>query len=237
MCRIAIVAAMQREVAPLVRGWSSRRIEEDGRSYLLFENGDVALICSGIGREAARRATEAVIRQRRPGHVVSVGFAGALNPSLRVGDICQPRVIVNAADGARTVTGLGSGTLVSFAAVAGVDQKQRLAKAYSADAVDMEAAAVAQQAQANDVVFSALKAISDEAEFVLPPTERFVSGDGQFQTASFVAHVAVRPWLWRRTFALARNSTRASRALCAALENFLQSETANQPGCNPVASC
>ncbi len=63
---IAIVAAMEREVAPLVRSWKVRTIEQGGRRYRLFENGEAALVCGGIGAEAARRATEAVIREVNP---------------------------------------------------------------------------------------------------------------------------------------------------------------------------
>jgi adenosylhomocysteine nucleosidase len=224
MSRLAIVAALEPEVGPLVRGWKVREIAHDGRRYRLFEADGASLICGGIGAEAARRATEAVIQEVRPGRVISVGFAGALDATMKVADVFEPRVIVNAADGARTETGSGQGTLVTFSGVANRDQKQRLAKAYGAVAVDMEAAAVAQGAQARGVEFGALKVISDAAEFTMPPVERFVSSDGQFRSAGFAAHVAVRPWLWVPTIGLARNGARASRALCATIEGYLKHE-------------
>ncbi len=224
MSRLAIVAALEREIAPLVRGWKVREIEHDGRRYRLFESDGAFLICGGIGAEAARRATEAVIREVQPGRVISVGFAGALDATMKVADVLEPRVVVNAADGARTETGSGQGTLVSYSGVASRDQKQRLAKAYGAIAVDMEAAAVAQGAQVRGVEFGTLKVISDAAEFTMPPVERFVSGDGQFRSAGFVAHVAMRPWLWGRTVVLARNGARASRALCARIGTYLKAE-------------
>src|SRR5208337_4618543 len=126
MSRIAIIAAMEREVWPLVRSWKVRMIENGGRRYRLFENGEAALICGGIGAEAARRATEAVIREVNTVRVISVGFAGALDPALRVADIIEPRTVINAADGSRIETGSGHGTLVSFAAVAGKGQKGKL---------------------------------------------------------------------------------------------------------------
>lgn len=221
MCRVAFIAALEREVAPLVRSWNFREIEHDGRRYKLFESGDAVLICGGIGAQAARRATEAAIQATRAERVISIGFAGALDSSLKGADVLEPRVVVNAADGSRVDTLSGQGTLVSYASVADREQKQRLAKAYSAVAVDMEAAAVAQGAQVHGVEFGALKAISDAAEFAMPPVEKFVAGDGTFQSARFALHVAVRPWLWGRTIALARNSARASRSLCAAIQSYL----------------
>jgi adenosylhomocysteine nucleosidase len=221
MSKFAIIAAMEREVAPLIRGWTVREIEHGGRRYRLFESGDSVLICGGIGADAARRATEAVIQEAHPARVLSVGFAGALDSTMKIADVLEPRVVVNAADSARVDTGLGHGTLVTYEAVSDRDQKKRLAKAYGAVAVDMEAASVAQGAQARGVEFAALKAISDAINFSMPPMQPFISGDGQFRSAKFAMHVAIRPWLWSRTITLGRNSAKASQALCEAIEAYL----------------
>ncbi len=226
--RIAIIAAMEREVAPLIRSWkvsaTVRTMEHGGRRFRLFENGDAALVCGGIGAEAARRATEAVIQAVKPARVISVGFAGALNGSLRVGDVLEPRAVINSADGVRTEIGSGEGILVSSATVASKEQKSRFGKAYGASAVDMEAAAVAQGAQARGVEFGALKAISDATDSSLPALDRFVADDGTFHSVRFALHVALRPWLWGTTIALARNSSKASQALCSALASYLGRE-------------
>jgi adenosylhomocysteine nucleosidase len=222
--KIAIIAAMEREVGPLIRSWKVRMIEHGGRRYRLFENGEAALVCGGIGAEAARRATEAVIREVSPGRVISTGFAGALDGSLEVGDILEPRTVINSSDGVRTEAGSGEGILVSSATVANKEQKARLSKAYGATAVDMEAAAVAQGAEARGVEFGALKAISDAADFSLPAIDGFVAGDGSFHSVRFACHVVLRPWLWRTTIALARNSAKASRTLCGALVSYLDRE-------------
>ncbi|MGB6385936.1 MAG: hypothetical protein WBE45_12950 [Terriglobales bacterium] len=219
--RIAIIAAMEREVKPLIRSWKMRTIEQEGRRYRLFESGEAALICGGIGAEAARRATEAMIREVNPQVVISVGFAGALDDSLAVGHVLEPRAVINSADGVRIEIDSGQGVLVSSATVADKGQKSRFRKAYGASAVDMEAAAVAQGAQARDVEFGALKAISDSADFNLPAIDRFVSDDGNFHSARFAFHVALRPWLWTTTILLARNSSKASYALCDAIGSYL----------------
>ena len=218
---------------PLIRSWKVRTkirtMEHGGRRYRLFENEEAALVCGGIGADAARRATEAIIQEVKPMRVISVGFAGALDGSMRVGDVLEPRTVINAADGVRTEVGSGEGILVSSATVASKEQKIRLSKAYGANAVDMEAAAVAQGAQARGVGFGALKAISDAADFSLPALDRsmdrFVANDGSFHSVRFACHVALRPWLWGTTIALARNSSKASHALCGALVSYLDHET------------
>lgn len=221
MPRIAIVAALEREVAPLIRRWKVRTIEHDGRQYQLFENGAAALICGGMGAEAARRATEAIARAVQPEQIWSVGFAGALDRRLKVGEVFEPRLVIDAADGVRTDTGCGHGTLVSFKAVAEREQKVKLRDAYCATAVDMEAAAVAQGAELRGIHFAAVKAVSDELGFSMPPVQDFTSADGTFRTGRFAMYVALRPWLWRKTIALGQNSAKASRALCAAVEQRL----------------
>ncbi len=218
--KVGIIAAMEREVAPLIRSWKVRTIEHGGRRYRLFENGEAALVCGGIGAESARRATEAVIREINPARVISVGFAGALDASLQVGDILEPRTVINTADGARTEVGSGEGILVSCVGVADAEQKIRLRKTYGASAVDMEAAAVAQGAQARGLEFGALKVISDAVDFSLPALDRFVASDGRFNSVRFACHVVLRPWLWRTTIVLARNSSKASQAPCGALASY-----------------
>src|SRR5215831_15808021 len=112
MPELAIVVANEREVRPLMRDWSSSEREHSGRRFRFFEKGNVVLVCGGIGAEAARRATEAIIVLYQPSVVESAGFAGALEPGLRVGDIVEPRQLIDAGDGSRAETGVGSGTLV-----------------------------------------------------------------------------------------------------------------------------
>ncbi len=231
--KIAIIAAMQREVSPLIRSWKVRTIEHGGRRYRLFENGEAALVCGGIGAEAARRATEAVIREVSPAQVISVGFAGALDGALEVGHILEPRAVINAADGVRTEVGSGEGILVTSKTVSDKEQKFRFRKAYGASAVDMEAAAVAQGAQARGVGFAAFKVISDTVDFSLPSIDSFVAHDGSFQSVRFACHMALRPWLWGTTIALARNSAKASQALCSAVASYLDRETLGRQVLSP----
>jgi len=78
----------------------------------------------------------------------------------------------------------------------------------------MEAAAVGRAAEARGVRFAVVKAISDECDFRFPSMERFVDSSGQFLELRFAVFVAARPWLWFQVVRLARNSRRASVALC-----------------------
>jgi adenosylhomocysteine nucleosidase len=213
LAKVAMVAALEREVSPLVKRWYKVGREYDGRRFKFFESGQVVVVCGGIGAEAARRATEAVFAMYQPKLMLSVGFAGALDPTLKVGDIFTP---------SRTEMATGHGVLVSAAIVAGVEAKKKLAESYSAQAVDMEAAAVARGAQARGVGFMAVKAISDESGFAIPAMDRFIDERGQFKTGRFAVFSVLRPWIWPQVVQLGRNGARASRALCAELERYIQ---------------
>ena len=221
MSRIAIVAALEREVRPLIKGWRVSQKEADGRRFRFFEQGNSVVVCAGIGAEAARRAAEAVIAVYAPTVIYSAGFAGALDPTLKVGDVVQPRKVVNANDGSSVNFEHGEGVLVSFGSVASPAQKMSLRDSFGAQAVDMEAAAVARSAEARGAAFAAVKVISDEFDFSFPSMERFVDSNGQFLEGRFARFTALRPWLWTRVARLGRNSHRASIALCERLRKVM----------------
>src|SRR5215472_154311 len=118
MPNIAIVAALEREVSPLVKKWQVHDREHDGRRFRFFQKDETVLVSGGVGATAARRATEAIIALFGPSLVYSVGFAGALDPALKAADVLRPGPVINAGDGSSTRVEGGNGVLVSFGSVA-----------------------------------------------------------------------------------------------------------------------
>src|SRR5579859_5080334 len=118
MSKVAIVAALEREVRPLVKHWRASEKEHGGRRFRFFENDQAVLVCGGIGAVAARRAAEAVLAIFEPSIIYSSGFAGALDSALKVGALIHPQRVVNAGDGSSVILEGGTGTLVSFGSVA-----------------------------------------------------------------------------------------------------------------------
>jgi len=220
--KVAIVAALEREFGPFIKDCQTNQREFAGQKFKFFEKGQAVLVCGGIGAAAARQATEGIINLYKPQVVLSAGFAGALEPGLRVGQIVVPRLIIDAHDGSRVETGMGEGVLVSAMAIADTKQKSKLAEAYGAQIVDMEAAAVMRRSEARGVNCLAIKVVSDEVDFDMLALERFVGSDGRFRTGSFVAYFILRPWHWLRICKLWSSSRRASAALCLRLEQFIR---------------
>jgi nucleoside phosphorylase len=211
--KIALVAALDREVTPLIKRWAHVSRSHDNRNYTFFEREGAVCICGGIGVQAARRAAEAVIALYNPAVIHSVGFAGGLNPTSRVGDILTPAIVLDARDNSRYQIPHGQDTLITFMEVASPSQKKKLAETYAAQAVDMEAAAVAAAAQLHNIPFAATKVISDGVDFEFPDISRFITAQGQFNSAGFALYAALRPWLWPGVAALAANSNKAATAL------------------------
>lgn len=214
----AIIAALPREVKPLVRGWQEHRLP----GKIIAYTNDVAVVaCAGMGAARAVLAVQAAFSLKPVTALLSVGLAGACDPSLQVGDIVRAGVVVDAGTGERFTNELFTQTLITASAVASVREKQRLYASYQASAVDMEAATVAWLAQAHNMPFQAIKAISDVASFEMQELARFATNDGQFREAAFAMHAAVRPQSWPKLFALAGNSKRAVQSLTKELESQL----------------
>ncbi len=231
--KVVIIAAMEREIAGLVRKWEVQPVSASavGRSFTM---GEAVVVCAGIGARAARSATERAVERYKPELLVSAGLAGSLVPTLRVPEAVIPATIVNSATGERYETGHGSGILVSASGVAGAQAKLLFARQYSAQLVDMEAASVAEVARQHGIAFTAVKAISDDCGFDVPDMEPFVDARGAFRMAKFVAHVAVHSRMWRTVRTLGANTRRAANELCTVLARVIDDATA-QSGGHPVS--
>jgi adenosylhomocysteine nucleosidase len=194
------------------------------------------VVIGGIGRDAALRAATIAVSEAQPVLLVSAGLAGALTANLKAGNVVLVREVVDDATGERFTTEEGDAVLVTASRVVGKNDKQRLASAYKASAVDMEAAAVARVAKQSGIAFAAAKAISDELDFAMPPLNQFVDSEGKLHELAFVAYVAVRPRWWSSTIKLASNSRMASKNLAAALEHLIQQSAISRAGARSIRS-
>ena len=214
---VGIVVAMPREVGPLLLG--RRAVAVDGLK--VFELESAVIAAGGIGRAAARRAADTILRRYSPSVLISAGIAGALTGALHVGDVVCARDVVDTGSGARFAAGGGDGTVATVSAVSGATEKRELALKWRADVVDMEASAVAAAAQEAGIEFVAIKSISDEPGFEMPPVGGFVDDAGQFETLRFAVWLAVRPQVWGPVRQLNANTRIAAVKLSDALRHLI----------------
>lgn len=232
--RPVFIAALRREIAAVVKGegWHADH-SKHARGIHIYVHDDAIIACAGMGAARASLAIEAALALGPASELVSVGWAGACNERFHVGDVIHPSILIDARTGERFFLADPSTTdaaevVVTVAAPAGTVAKQRLSISYSASAVDMEAAAVARIAQAHGLPFSAIKAISDEADFELPDLQQFSTEDGQFQESEFALYVAFRPWLWKFVLTMAKGSRLAAERLRTEIEAHIQEQRDRQ---------
>jgi adenosylhomocysteine nucleosidase len=230
MTRVAIVAAFPAELRPLVSssGLAGSRWPHSTRNGIHFwaqrsEEEEWIAACAGAGQSAATRAFAAIEEGGPISLLFSLGWAGALRGHVEPGSAHNVAGVIDAKTGERFQCEAGAGDLwlVTSPAVAGAAEKRRLAAAYNAALVDMEAAAIACLAAMRGIPFYCIKGVSDGLIDRLPDFNRFLSPAGQFRLASFALYAVCRPRYWPALLRMGENSRKASQSIAECLLDFL----------------
>jgi adenosylhomocysteine nucleosidase len=216
MTRVAIIAAMPAELKPLVRGWQHERRGSVNLWRTHRADSEWVAACGGMGQEAATRAFAEVEKDGRIDRVISTGWAGALRRELQTGSAYRAAGVIDLKTGERFAEpGWTSEDpwLVTSPRVVDQKEKEILSINYYAGLVDMEAAAIARLAAMRGIPFACIKGVSDGFTDDLLDFNRFISPDGQFQTARLLLFVLPRPWHWPALVRMGENSRKASQAI------------------------
>jgi adenosylhomocysteine nucleosidase len=227
---IAIIAALEGELKPLVRGrgtgsWKQRQSGK-GCSVWEYRHADGCWIaaCAGMGEVRAAVAFAEVEKVAAIDAVCLVGWAGALDRAIRAESVSGVSLVVDTRTGERFRPAEFQPSwpvLATTRRVADEREKKRLAASYGAGLVDMEAATIARIALGKGIPFYCFKAVSDDADAQLPDLNPFVAENGRLKMLPFLAHVAVRPGSWSALMKLGRHSSAASRNLAETLYRWL----------------
>jgi adenosylhomocysteine nucleosidase len=228
---VGIVAALPLEVGDLIdRLGKVRRYQSAAGPVIEGEHHDkvVVIAVAGVGRPAARRATELLLIGHRPSWIISAGFAGALHPAMARNDLIVPGEILDLEGHrfpVRPPESLAAGIRYAAGRLLTVDrpileaaEKAVLHRSAQADLVDMESSAVAAVCAEKLVRFLAVRVISDEARSDLPrEVAALLTRSGSYRLGA-----ALRA-IWNRPASLKELWTLHQRALEAAdrLAKFL----------------
>jgi adenosylhomocysteine nucleosidase len=135
---------------------------------IIHERSDVRVLITGMGMANAEHSVHKALQEIRPARVFTCGFAGALNPDLRVGD-----VVFDTSDSVLSERLCRAGARpVRFCCLDRVAvtraEKSALREAHHADAVEMESAVIQKLCGKADVPCVLLRVISDAAQEDLP---------------------------------------------------------------------
>jgi adenosylhomocysteine nucleosidase len=222
--KLLLVASDLMEFRGLLRrvAWvRSRSLPADRWSRAgAYGNHQLFLTANGAGAHRAAAAVDAALVSFHPDAILSIGFCGALDPSLDIADIVVGTSIFA---GGRTFAGqtpaaaaphhLGPICSIDHAAQT-AEEKCRL-HSTGAIAVEMEAAGVAGRAQALGLPFFCIKTVTDLAgENMANDFNAALRSDGHFDTIRILASSLRRPWVrLPELFRLRVRCARAARSL------------------------
>ena len=196
------IAAERREFDGLLRLCSAverLRWPVDWARYGELRGYRVWMAANGAGAERAARATEAGLVKAAPEAVVSLGFCGALDPALAVGDIfagtevrsASGRIEAQKPDCPRRFT---SGPLLTHHRIAATAAEKSRLWTTGVSAVEMEAAGVGERALAWGVPFFCIRAVTDLAgESFALDFNSALRADGHFDTMHILRALLRRP--------------------------------------------
>lgn len=200
---------------------------------------EVFVVHTGVGEFSARGILVEFLANTRPTQVVSAGFAGGLDPGLRVGDavIADNRSDETWAQRSAIAVQRGQpffhcrrGILLSQSKPAVTpESKNALGRSTDAVAVDMETAAIHQICVENHIPTLSLRVISDAAGDALPLPFKvwFNPATQRPRPFSILFHLAKHPRLLPVFGRFVAGVRRAEKVLSAALPLCL----ATGPGC------
>jgi len=167
---VAVLVAMPSELRPFVRAASLRRGAKEDRHRYTGMIGDVSVVAAavGMGTENAARVTADVLDLFEVEHVIGVGVVGGVDPTLEIGDLVVPELVI---DGATLVEYLP--TPVPGFPVAGTllttDEFLSGAEVYAElvtrgiTALDMESSAIGAACDGRGIPWTVIRAVSDRA--------------------------------------------------------------------------
>lgn len=193
----------------------------------------VDVVVTGMGPENARRAAETAMSVPRT-ICISSGFAGALKPEHKVGDILVARAVgqIGKSKTIESATGLATRAqqdgakcvkmfLTSERVIGTIEEKARLAP--FGDAVDMESFAILSAAHEHDLPAVAIRVISDGSDRDVPVDfSTAIDAKGAVRAGAVVREVVRHPIMLPALIRLGRESKTAAEGLANFLEAYIK---------------
>jgi adenosylhomocysteine nucleosidase len=219
--RVGVLCPMPSELRPVTRRLGLRRVPMEG-GWALHSGTvgavEIAATTTGIGMAAATAAAERLLASMTIDHLLVVGVAGGVDPSVEIGDVIVPQVVVNDATGVEYRpapfgdTGSHGRLVSSDDLLVDADTQARLIGG-GVLAVDMETAAIAAVCDDQNCRWSVFRGISDRARDGLIDDDllALAGPDGKGDAGAVLRYLLRRPWRIGRLAKLGRDSTLAAR--------------------------
>jgi adenosylhomocysteine nucleosidase len=190
----------------------------------------VPVFFTGIGRANAERTTTAFLATRTPQLLLTCGFAGALVPELKIGDVVFEIPSEGSNDAYATVRAKLMAGGAKPARIACVDriattakEKNALREETGAEAAEMESAAVQAICRERGIRCVTVRVISDTATEDLPlDFNKFLKEDKSVDMSKLMMAVAKAPWKMGALMQLQQNTKMAAEKLAEVLARVIR---------------
>ena len=192
-------------------------VPQEARPFqkLICGRSDISLLLTGMGASNAERMIRAALEKVHPRRVFTCGFAGALNPNLRIGDVVfatnvSPPIAQRLQSaGAKQVVIVCVERILITAA-----EKCALRSQTQADVVEMESAIIERVCREAGVECVTLRAISDTAQEELPlDFNALMTHDQKLNPLKLALAILKAPQKIPRLLRLGKNSSIAAEKL------------------------
>lgn len=189
---------------------------------LIQGRADIAVLFTGIGRANAERAVREFFKVTLPSRVFTCGFAGGLNPELKIGDVLfatedaalREKLLRN---GVRPAKFVCSDRVATTRA-----EKEQLRASSGADAVEMESEMIQAFCHERAVPCATIRTVSDTAKEDLPLDFNLLSNpDRSLNYGKLTLAVAKAPGRIPALLSLQKQTSLAASNLAAKLVGVL----------------
>jgi len=229
--RVGVLAPMKSELRPVVRAFALKPAEINGVAVHtgIVGNAEVVASTTGIGTALATSATERLLGLADFDRVMVVGIAGGVGPTVDIGDLVIPEVVLDGPTGNEYRPAPIDGPSARGSIVTSDDfivdpERLRDLIARGVIAVDMETGSVAAVCAARGIAWSAVRAISDRAEDGDEEMVKLANVDGSPNGAAIARYFARRPGripyllkVGKGSVLAAKNAARTAANACAQL--------------------
>jgi adenosylhomocysteine nucleosidase len=218
--KIAILAPMRQELAPVVQAFALEAATVGGTAMQTGRIGETESFATttGIGTAGARTATGQLLDAAPVDHVMVVGIAGGVGPTVKIGDLVYADLVIDRSTGAEyRPAHLGApaarGTIVTsddFLVEPGMVDELTAAGVI---ALDMETSAVAAVCVERGCAWSVIRAISDMAtDHPDDSVLGLAKPDGSANGPAVAKFLLTKPWRIPHLARLQRDSRLAATA-------------------------
>jgi adenosylhomocysteine nucleosidase len=228
---IAVTFALPAESSDFLRRLSNQsRTDRNGIRIIRgnIDDREIQVLHTGVGERVCRERLEKFLEDQQFDLLISTGFAGALNDQLQIGDLLLAKnfstVHLNEERSFSTLP-IHTGDLLTVPAlIDSSEERNNVAHASGATAVDMETEFIARACAARGVALLSVRVITDTPRepFPAPPNVLFDIQQQRTDALRFARFFVAHPRRIAQLVRFAKRIARARTALADALVKVLR---------------